>query len=85
MNQLSQITQQNASASEQLAATAEEMSAQAVNLQELMGFFDLGKQAGDKRQRHAAQHVETGSRRLGPRQGGAGGADKLDETHFSRF
>ncbi len=85
MNQLSQITQQNASASEQLAATAEEMSAQAVNLQELMGFFDLGKQAGDKRQRHVAQHVETGSRRSGRDKGGAGGADKLDETHFSRF
>ena len=85
MNQLSQITQQNASASEQLAATAEEMSAQAVNLQELMGFFDLGKQAGDKRQRHVAQHVETGSRRSGRDRGGAGGADKLDETHFSRF
>ncbi len=85
MNQLSQITQQNASASEQLAATAEEMSAQAVNLQELMGFFDLGKQAGDKRQRHVAQHVETGGRRSGRDKGGAGGADKLDETHFSRF
>jgi hypothetical protein len=56
-----------------------------VNLQELMGFFDLGKQAGDKRQRHAAQHVETGSRRSGRDKGGAGGADKLDETHFSRF
>jgi len=41
MSQLSQITQQNASASEELAATAEEMSGQAVNLQELMAFFTV--------------------------------------------
>ncbi len=41
MGQLSQLTQQNASASEELAATAEEMSGQAGNLQELMAFFTL--------------------------------------------
>jgi len=41
MSQLSQITQQNASASEELAATAEEMSGQAANLQDLMAFFSL--------------------------------------------
>ena len=38
---MSQITQQNASASEELAATAEEMSGQAGALQELMDFFTL--------------------------------------------
>jgi len=43
MSQMTQITQQNASASEELAATAEEMSAQAANLQHLMSFFDIGK------------------------------------------
>ena len=37
--QLSQTTQANASASEELSATAEEMSAQAIQLQELMQFF----------------------------------------------
>jgi methyl-accepting chemotaxis protein len=42
MDQLNQITQQNASASEELAATAEEMSGQAANLQELMSFFSIG-------------------------------------------
>jgi aerotaxis receptor len=41
MNQLNQITQQNASASEELAATAEEMSGQAMELQELMAFFKM--------------------------------------------
>ena len=39
MNQLNQITQQNASSSEELAETAQEMSAQAVQLQNLMAFF----------------------------------------------
>ena len=42
MLQLNQITQQNASASEELAATAEEMSGQAEQLQRLMGFFNTG-------------------------------------------
>jgi len=41
MTQLNQITQQNAAASEELAATAEEMSGQAGNLQELMSFFTI--------------------------------------------
>ena len=51
ISQLSQITQQNASASEELAATAEEMSGQAGALQELMGFFSL---AGSAQSHHAA-------------------------------
>jgi len=42
MDQLNQITQQNASSSEQLAATSEEMSGQAAQLQELMAFFTVG-------------------------------------------
>ncbi len=41
MNQLNQITQQNASSSEELAATAEEMSGQAEQLQQLMSFFKV--------------------------------------------
>jgi methyl-accepting chemotaxis protein len=51
ISQLSQITQQNASASEELAATAEEMSGQAGALQELMGFFTL---SGGAQAHHAA-------------------------------
>ncbi|MEN6585732.1 MAG: methyl-accepting chemotaxis protein, partial [Sulfuricella sp.] len=38
-------TQQNASASEELAATAEEMSGQAEQLQQLMGFFKVDADA----------------------------------------
>jgi methyl-accepting chemotaxis protein len=45
MGQLNQITQQNASASEELAATAEEMSGQAMQLQELMAFFKVDASA----------------------------------------
>lgn len=39
MSQLNQLTQQNASSSEELAATATDMSGQAKHLQQLMGFF----------------------------------------------
>ena len=41
MNQMNQITQQNASSSEELAATAEEMAGQAEQLQQVMAFFRL--------------------------------------------
>ena len=47
MTQFNQITQQNASSSEELAATAEEMSSQAAQLQELMGFFNVGNSNGN--------------------------------------
>lgn len=52
MNQLNQITQQNASASEELAATAEEMSGQALQLQELMSYFKVSNTL-------ATSHVQT--------------------------
>jgi methyl-accepting chemotaxis protein len=41
MNQMNQITQQNASASEELAATAEEMTGQTEQMQNLMSFFKI--------------------------------------------
>jgi methyl-accepting chemotaxis protein len=47
MAQLNQITQQNASSSEELAATAEEMSGQALQLQQAVAFFKVGSGAGD--------------------------------------
>jgi PAS domain S-box-containing protein len=55
MNQLNQITQQNASSSEELAATAEEMSSQAEQLQQTMSFFKVD--AGEtSRENKAAVH-----------------------------
>ncbi|UOA10717.1 hypothetical protein KKZ03_05900 [Methylobacter sp. S3L5C] len=47
MNQLNQITQQNASSSEELAATSEEMSGQAMQLQEIMAFFTVAGSEGE--------------------------------------
>ena len=46
MDQLNQITQQNASSAEELAATSEEMSGQAMQLQELMAFFTVAGNTG---------------------------------------
>ncbi|TAK62464.1 methyl-accepting chemotaxis protein [Methylobacter sp.] len=46
MNHLNKITQQNASSAEELAATSEEMSGQAAQLQELMAFFTIGEIGG---------------------------------------
>ena len=67
MSQLSQITQQNASASEELAATAEEMSGQAINLQELMAFFTIAGEG--KRGRPLEVKAATGGKTPAPRSG----------------
>ncbi len=45
VTQMSQITQQNASSSEELAATAEETMSQTGHLQQLMRFFKVGQEA----------------------------------------
>ena len=47
MTQLNQVTQTNASSSEELASTAEEMSAQAEQLQALMAFFRIDGTGAD--------------------------------------
>ncbi|MDD5216040.1 MAG: methyl-accepting chemotaxis protein, partial [Methylococcales bacterium] len=51
MNQLNQITQQNAASSEELAATSEEMSGQAAQLQDLIEFFKVEETAGTSNKR----------------------------------
>ena len=57
MNQMNQITQQNASASEELAATAEEMTSQVEQLQTLMSFFKI------THSKSAIEHVAGNSHR----------------------
>jgi methyl-accepting chemotaxis protein len=50
MNQVDQITQRNASSSEELSSTAEELAAQAEALQQLMSFFKVASE------NHAARY-----------------------------
>jgi methyl-accepting chemotaxis protein len=93
MGQLSQITQQNASASEELAATAEEMSSQAVTLQERMAFFKLSendKEPSSAPRQPVAKGMGTG--KSAPAHGAhnlpkkkGNGADGVNEADFIRF
>jgi methyl-accepting chemotaxis protein len=57
MGQLSKATQQNASASEELAATSEELSGQAEQLQQSVGFFNIG----DDRPKGPVRHAQLGT------------------------
>ena len=89
MNQLSQLTQQNASASEQLAATSEEMSGQAQKLQQIMSFFKVGTTGADSPMRSAAG-TQAKSPVLEPvkrgrKPNGHDHAGKLDVPHFVQF
>jgi methyl-accepting chemotaxis protein len=52
MNQMTQLTQHNAAASEQLAATAEEMTEQTAQLQTLMRFFSIAGNAAARGRRN---------------------------------
>ena len=85
MNHLSSTTQQTASASEELSATAEELSAQAGQLQELMGFFrlsdDVGAKPVDKVRAKAPTAGSHSALRFG--QAGASQAGRPAKTSFS--
>ncbi len=85
MSQLSQITQQNASASEELAATAEEMSSQAGNLQELMSFFDIGSTKKGGRVDKAPAHHAPSVARIAPSSPRPALQAAPDEVNFSHF
>ncbi|MFA5242750.1 MAG: methyl-accepting chemotaxis protein [Sulfuricella sp.] len=89
MNQMNQITQQNASASEELAATAEEMSGQAEQLQELMAFFKLaGGAAVPERKAPIRKTAKTGEARAPAHwegQAATPAAVSLDELEFVKF
>ena len=91
MNQLNQVTQQNAASSEELAATAEEMSSQASELQQTMAFFALEKSA----QLNTRPH-ETGHKGMPPRgsfiappqrasQPNQPSSHSIDDADFVRF
>ena len=88
ISQLSQITQQNASASEELAATAEEMNGQAGALQELMGFFTLASN-GQYRQATPSATVKplakTNSALPNAAPKKSSGPSNFNEDDFTRF
>jgi len=66
MTQLSQITQQNASSSEELAATSEEMSSQAMSLQELVAFFHIAAADAPATARTPSSHTAAPARQPEP-------------------
>jgi methyl-accepting chemotaxis protein len=66
MTQLNQITQQNASSSEELAATAEEMSSQAEQLQEAMSFFTVELSGHDGAHKVPAHRAPLPGNRFAP-------------------
>ncbi|GAA5173666.1 methyl-accepting chemotaxis protein [Niveibacterium umoris] len=87
MSQLAETTQANASASEQLSSSSEEMSAQAVQLQELVSFFRVANSSGargtiaSRAPRKAARPAAGGARRSALDRG----EDPVDESSFTRF
>jgi methyl-accepting chemotaxis protein len=86
MGQLNKATQQNASSSEELAATAEEMGGQAGQLQELMAFFKVGDQGGgssrsaSRSARPLAKVAKAGARKAAP-----AARNDTETNDFERF
>lgn len=93
MEQLNQLTQGNASSSEELSATAEEMSAQAEELQKLIGFFKLNHASGGsdatkfQDKAHTRSATSSKSQRTEVRASSNVGrpAKVVDESEFERF
>jgi methyl-accepting chemotaxis protein len=77
MGTVDQVTQRNASASEELSSTAEEMAAQAESLQQVVSFFHLASAPAGLRDRPAASPalgaVARAAERRAPRGSGAEG------------
>lgn len=82
MNQLNQITQQSASSSEELAATAEEMNAQATQLMQLIGYFRVGgeQQRGKPVEKKVSNTVNSGRAAVG-----ISGGNDLPDGRFVQF
>jgi methyl-accepting chemotaxis protein len=81
MGQLNKATQQNASASEELAATAEEVGGQASQLQQLMGFFTV-EQA---RQRATSAPSRSGGEPRARGTAARAAAVAFNESDFEKF
>ena len=84
MSQMNKITQQNASASEELAATAEEMSAQTGQLQQLMRFFTTDDRSAGPAQQSAGPGRPATRRPPRPRSTDAE-LPSFDDASFDQF
>ncbi len=85
MNQMNQITQTNASSSEELAATAEEMTSQAEQLLELVGFFQL-EQNNRSKQRQSGLESKVEKRSTGASKKSKNvAASAVDNSKFEKF
>jgi methyl-accepting chemotaxis protein len=90
MQQLDQVTQTNAAASEELAATSQEMRTQSQSLLEMIGFFKLaGGQEGGARPASGSGlkgASSNGAAAKSPSRASAGtSATPIDESQFERF
>jgi methyl-accepting chemotaxis protein len=86
INEVARSTRSSASASEELTKTSEELSAQATQLQGLVGFFNLGKTIRISRDRKIAKQATpaVGKAILGAAQS-LGGDSAIDENSFTKF
>jgi methyl-accepting chemotaxis protein len=78
-------TQQNASASEELAATAEEMGGQAAQLHDLMSFFRLDDSASKKVGAGGTAKKGATKTAAAPRASAKSFKASADEQDFERF
>jgi methyl-accepting chemotaxis protein len=87
VGQLAQTTQVNASASEELSSTAEEMSAQAIELQEMIRFFQIDAEPASRSvRREQVARALPAKRAVGQAKGsGYASGEHPDESEFTRF
>jgi len=85
MGQMSQITQQNASSSEELAATAEQMMSQTDNLQRMMRFFTTGVAARPSARAGSPEATLRATGRVPAPTVRSEAMARFDESQFSRF
>jgi len=78
-------TQSSAAASEELTKTSQELSAQATQLQGLVGFFNIGKSVHGGRDRSAKRGDGAGASSRPAAQRSAADASEIDESSFTRF
>jgi len=78
-------TQSSAAASEELTKTSQELSAQATQLQGLVGFFNIGKSMRGGRDRSAKRGDGAGASSRPAAQRSGADASEIDESSFTRF